>query len=308
MYGLLLESAESFVVERYGKAIWLEAKERAGIKKQSFATHGQYSDNIIPQLTSLLHNITGDSLKNIGEGLGKRFVHFISRYGYDRILKVLGRHLRDFINGLDNLHEYMRFTYPKLKAPSFFCTDETENGMKLHYRSKRQGFLYYVMGQVKEVGRVFYNQDVEMEVLFTHCDQNTGEGSYVIYQLSFDNRAYIASRKRPKRNSVLSTGSEHDNLKIQMDVFYEVFPFHIIFDKDMVITSIGSSLHAICSSLIGESIESHFLVLRPFIQFSWENVGIYIYIYYILIIFVLHKYFVWPGMRMTRCWLMHARF
>ena len=272
MYGLLLESVENYIEEHYGREVWMQVKERIGIANQSFSTHHQYSDSLIPQLAKALHEMTGDPAEKIVEGLGTRFVHFISRYGYDSILKVLGRHLRDFINGLDNLHEYLRFTYPKLKAPSFFCTDETENGLKLHYRSKRQGYLYYVMGQVKEVGRAFYNQDVQIEVL--HDSQST-EGCYVVYQLTFDNSAYIASRKRPKRNSVLSIGSEHDNLKIQMDVFYEVFPFHIVFDKDMVVSSIGSSLHAILASLIGKRIPSHFLILRPFLEFSWENVSNY---------------------------------
>ena len=62
------------------------------------------------------------------------FDSFLGQYGYDRILRVLGRHLRDFLNGLDNLHEYLRFSYPKLKPPSFFCEHETREGLTLHYR------------------------------------------------------------------------------------------------------------------------------------------------------------------------------
>ena len=54
------------------------------------------------------------------ENLGVEFVDFIGQFGYDKILRVLGRHMRDFLNGLDNLHEYMRFSYQKLKPPSFF--------------------------------------------------------------------------------------------------------------------------------------------------------------------------------------------
>lgn len=85
------------------------------------------------------------------ELLGSEFVNFVSQYGYDRILRVLGRHMRDFLNGLDNLHEYMRFSYPKLKPPSFFVEKESPNGLVLHYRSKRKGFLHYVKGQIKQV-------------------------------------------------------------------------------------------------------------------------------------------------------------
>lgn len=85
------------------------------------------------------------------EMFGEDFVGFISHYGYDRFLRVLGRHMRDFLNGLDNLHEYMKFSYPKLKAPSFFVEKETDTDLILHYRSKRKGYIHYVIGQIKEV-------------------------------------------------------------------------------------------------------------------------------------------------------------
>lgn len=87
--------------------------------------------------------------------MGVCFVSFVSQYGYDRVLSVLGRHMRDFLNGLDNLHEYLKFSYPRMKAPSFICENETKQGLTLHYRSKRRGFVYYTMGQIREVGTNF---------------------------------------------------------------------------------------------------------------------------------------------------------
>lgn len=83
--------------------------------------------------------------------MGVYFVNFVSQYGYDRVLSVLGRHMRDFLNGLDNLHEYLKFSYPRMRAPSFICENETRQGLTLHYRSKRRGFVYYTMGQIREV-------------------------------------------------------------------------------------------------------------------------------------------------------------
>lgn len=59
--------------------------------------------------------------------------------------------MRDFLNGLDNLHEYMRYTYPRMRPPSFYVERETANGLTLHYRSRRRGFVHYVMGQITEV-------------------------------------------------------------------------------------------------------------------------------------------------------------
>ena len=41
------------------------------------------------------------------------------------MLAVMGRTLRDVLNGLDSLHDYTRSSYPKMKPPSFIC--ELEN-------------------------------------------------------------------------------------------------------------------------------------------------------------------------------------
>lgn len=93
--------------------------------------------------------------KEFMDQMGVCFVSFVSQYGYDRVLSVLGRHMRDFLNGLDNLHEYLKFSYPRMKAPSFICENETKQGLTLHYRSKRRGFVYYTMGQIREVSLKF---------------------------------------------------------------------------------------------------------------------------------------------------------
>ena len=58
----------------------------------------------------------------------------MSEFGYDYVLKTLGRQLSDFLNGLDNLHEYFKHSYPKMESPSFYCEDENENGLTLNYR------------------------------------------------------------------------------------------------------------------------------------------------------------------------------
>lgn len=40
-----------------------------------------------------------------------------------------------------------------MRAPSFICENETKHGLTLHYRSKRRGFVYYTMGQIREVSK-----------------------------------------------------------------------------------------------------------------------------------------------------------
>ena len=53
----------------------------------------------------------------------------------------------------------------RLRAPSYFCDNETEKGLQLHYRSKRRGFVHYTIGQLKSIAETFYKIDMQIEVL-----------------------------------------------------------------------------------------------------------------------------------------------
>merc|ERR1719317_899417 len=90
------------------------------------------------------------------EGMGRYFVTLAKDAGYERTILQLGRGLRDFFLNLDNLHDYLKYTFPKMKAPSFFVDSETDSQLMLQYRTRRRGFHYYVQGQVKEIGKVLF--------------------------------------------------------------------------------------------------------------------------------------------------------
>ena len=84
------------------------------------------------------------------EGMGKYFVQLATDCGYQNLILALGRGIRDFFLNLDNLHDYLKFTFTKMKAPSFFVDTEDEGSIMLQYRTRRRGFHFYVQGQVSE--------------------------------------------------------------------------------------------------------------------------------------------------------------
>jgi guanylate cyclase len=43
--------------------------------------------------------VLGVTEREFFDQMGVHFVGFVSQYGYDRVLSVLGRHMRDFLNG-----------------------------------------------------------------------------------------------------------------------------------------------------------------------------------------------------------------
>ena len=263
MYGLLLESVEHFIKEKYGEGIWEKIQKMAHVETISFSTHKRYSENIIPDIARACSKVLDIDEDEIMDAFGVSFVTFVGQYGYDKILSVLGRNMRDFLNGLDNLHEYLRFSYPKLRPPSFFCTNESTSGLTLHYRSKRKGFVHYVKGQIRQVGKLFYNVEIRIDVVSIEVQENM---SHVVFRLHFENDAY--KEEMVKRQAFAS-----NSLPLNSGVFFNLFPFHIVFTRSFEIKGIGSGISAVFPSAKGQKLNTLFSLTRPLIEFKWSKVG-----------------------------------
>ncbi|CAM9301210.1 unnamed protein product [Lampetra planeri] len=74
------------------------------------------------------------------------------------------------------------------------------------------------MGQLRQMGKQFYDTDIHVEVL---SEQMVGDYSHVTMRLNFDNSAYRYIMKEDEE--------EQEILPITSDFFFEVFPFNIVF-------------------------------------------------------------------------------
>jgi guanylate cyclase, other len=129
MYGLILENLSEFIKFVYGEEKWEELRRLCNVEQPSFSVHQVYPETIVPKLAKkaiqvyfkfnknkkrqfsrfsiLLQNnvhffqVLGLSEREFYDGMGVYFVRFVGQYGYDRVLSVLGRHMRDFLNGCD---------------------------------------------------------------------------------------------------------------------------------------------------------------------------------------------------------------
>ena len=290
MYGLLLQNVHIHLIYEHGEKTWDEIVSLAGLEQKVFSTHEIYPESLIPRIVDACSMMTGVSKEEITKHVGTSFVNFLGGYGYNKMLHCLGRNLSEFLNGLDNLHEYLRFSYPKLQPPSFFCDEETSTGMRLHYRSSRAGYIHYVVGQIQAVPRQFYNSDVEISVL-VHTESN--EGCYACLQLNFDNSAGFRHTRAKLRLNSTSSLSPLANAKLSCEnpsqdtlldvehcmavdlssVFPTIFPFHLAFDKQLTVIQVGYSLGEILQGIRLRKVLDVFLVVRPKIELSWKNVS-----------------------------------
>merc|ERR1719228_134943 len=159
------------------------------------------------------------------EGMGIYFVTLATDLGYGLMLQSIGRRFRDFFINLDNLHDYLKFTFQRMKAPSFFIADETPEGMTMEYRSKRRGFQYYVQGQVKEISKNFA---VEIKKLEIELKKQEVIFDTVVstYDMKFENQGFIEKQ-------AAQSARKDASMPIRAAIIFEMFPFSILYNANM---------------------------------------------------------------------------
>jgi hypothetical protein len=78
------------------------------------------------------------------------------------------------------------------------------------------------------------------------------------------------SQKGRSRKSIVAS-----NFEVRSELFFELFPFHIIFKKSRLeIISVGEVLGQAMKNIEGESLRDLFNIVRPMInEFTWEKVN-----------------------------------
>merc|ERR1712198_387338 len=262
MYGLIFENFSGYIKVKYGEEAWDNIRRLSNIDSPTFSIHQVYPEQMLGKIAKKTFTTLGCNSDEFFEGMGYYFVEFASQYGYGDVLALLGRELRDFLSGLDNLHEYLKFSYPRIRAPSYFVDNETPQGLMLHYRSKRRGFTTYTIGQLKAVAETYHKIEIGIEVKESEIKFDT---VHVSFQMTFDN----------KTKAIVNSDLVREEARlpaVSSSVLFEIFPFVIVFGEDMGVQTIGRSLQQILPNLPGQKMSDVFDVVRPLIEFKFDNI------------------------------------
>merc|ERR1719244_175464 len=200
------------------------------------------------------------------EGMGRYFVTLAKDAGYERTILQLGRRIRDFFLNLDNLHDYLKYTFPKMKAPSFFIETEDASSLMMQYRTRRRGFHYYVQGQAKEIAKLLF---VNTGQLDNKLDAKLKKQEIVFdtavfhFELTYDNKGFVEYQKALESRKEAS-------MPIRAGVFFEMFPFCLLFEKDMILKNMGMALRFCIPQMIGRKVGEFWELIKPLVDFKYE--------------------------------------
>jgi len=262
MYGIILVNMAEYIKKSFGPGKWKEIKEKMDMKEDTFGVADVFPEGQATKMGKTAMKILGIKDEEFYEGMGVYFVALAQELGYGLILSALGRKFRDFFVNLDNLHDYLKFTFERMKAPSFFIAKEDEGGMTMEYRSKRRGFQYYVQGQVKEISKNFA---VEIKKLEIELKKQEVIFDTVVstYDMKFENQGFIEKQ-------AAQSARKDASMPIRAAIIFEMFPFSILYNANMEVTVLGAALRLIIPKIIGQALSNYWELVKPLVEFKWE--------------------------------------
>lgn len=218
--------------------------------------------------------VIGLNKNDLLEQFGESFFQFCVDSGYETILRSIGRDLRSFFCSLDSLHEHLATKYPGMRPPSFRVLDGPRPGTLIfRYASERLGLQCFVIGAAKAAARLLFKLDVKITPMITNSNADYSE--FLITQnpdvSSNGNDIHLIDEP-----IVMPSTCSQDELETVMDpiTFCQAFPFHVIFDRDLVICQAGASLLRIIPDLEPgiSKFTAIFSMVRPHIPVTFESI------------------------------------
>ena len=83
------------------------------------------------------------------------------------------------------------------------------------------------------------------------------------YQLDFENNDYIEYKKALESRKDAS-------MPIRAGTFFDMFPFCILYEKDMTVKNVGSALRFCIPQMVGKKIGEFWELIKPLVDFKYE--------------------------------------
>nr|BAE27974.1 unnamed protein product [Mus musculus] len=212
-------------------------------KRCSYADHSNKEE--IEDVSGILQctaNVLGLQFQEIQERFGEEFFKICFDEN-ERVLRAVGSTLQDFFNGFDALLEHIRTSFGKqatLESSSFLCKELPEGTLMLHYFHPHHTVGFAMLGMIKAAGKRIYHLNVEVEQIENEklCfdGSNPSNCSCLTFLIKECETTQI-TKDNPQGTSQVPA-----DLRISINTFCRAFPFHLMFDSNMVVLQLGEGL------------------------------------------------------------------
>lgn len=267
MYGILLEAAKHYIIDNYGENTWIWLCKKSTGKEFDIDTKKIYHDNLMVRIATILGDKIFTDKDTILFGIGRYTIQYLIRNGFEKLLRASGKTFKDLLLNLNDHHKYLRYSYHRIKPPTFVILSSTSSCIMLEYTTTRPGYNHYTKGLLFEVAKYIYQLHLIIKI-----NSESNEGS--LYRTVFTLELFIGESFKEYEICMVKTGLDTMNMlpKISNKNFFGLLPFHLLIDKNLMIHSAGQRLLEFQPTLINTKFQEYFVIMLPIVKPLFERV------------------------------------
>lgn len=269
MYGILFEILRNYVDETFGPSTWEAAVQIVNGQQLEIQTNRNYSTRLLTRIISTLCEFIGLPEEDIYYEFGIKSVDYLSNNGFQSLLQVLGKNYIDFLHNVNEMHEYLHYSYPKIKPPNIKVTSINHNVITLVYSSVREEFAHYLRSQLIYIAKLYFQLDVSAKLV----DKKKQAASH-IYTFKLYNKGLSWIELLEKDSQLTKYISLLDlTVSLPEKEFLGILPFHLVLTKDMTIKRVGKGFSCLRNDISGKEFVTCFLISKPKTSPNFDEVS-----------------------------------
>ncbi|XP_074650319.1 guanylate cyclase soluble subunit alpha-2-like [Tubulanus polymorphus] len=270
----LMNAAIRRLLNGYGSVAWdkimkdVKGDDYVYIENESCSEYSPYDELELSQIVDKVGSLVGLPHQKLYKDLGC-IIFGMCFERYERELKCLGSTLYDFLCNLDGLDDHLKEnpSFTGVRMPSFRCSTRENGELLLYFYSKRNKSQYLLAGILESAARDMFQAKVNVKL------QENDRNDDNLYELLIN----ILSRSVTSRNLSITKRLSTDAVdsKIGVVSFCRSFPFHLMFDKELQITQLGTALMKSIAPEIntrGLALDEYFDIVRPNVKMKITSI------------------------------------
>ena len=181
MYGLINNSLQGMIREKFGEEKWQEVLEASGVPEDSFLTMRSYDDKLTYALAGAASDVLGAPVDACLEMFGEYWVLETASKSYGALLDAAGGDMIEFLGNMNGLHDRITSTFLNYVPPEFYI-QERDPGYEIHYLSKRKGLTPFVVGLLKGLATRF---DQHLNIL-NQLELDVEPGTHTVFHVEIE--------------------------------------------------------------------------------------------------------------------------
>jgi len=291
----------------------VKKKARCEVADRAFLTNAVYDFKLLVKLIKASSLYLDKATDKILRNFGNYTVSYLFNSEYGSILRSNGFTLKQWLSNINTTFDHFQRSFPEgdgSSPPVFWCEDyKQENGAILlhHFNPRGNAFVPLVVGVVEELATLQFELDIKMEILAL---QNSGDSEYTTWMIkaadpkdswkitpSVPSQAGRGMDRRltdvaqvemmadvtcpftddptgellPATPGLTDVGNQR---ALSVNRLKNVFPFHVIVDRDFSIIQVGNKLPQILRTdrahFHGVHIKDIFKITLPDMAFDWD--------------------------------------